>query len=162
MRMKQVGNKKDLMAVVVYNDESSASIPLGAPVCLSLSGTDDGLRVVLPSTGTDSYQTTFAMGVALSAIAAGTYGEAQVWGLCNNVKILRTRAASTDVFAHISIGALLKAESVSNCFVTAAANGASAFKPVAAIAQTLAVVASTLASSVNSSTVLAKAFIAMM
>lgn len=163
MRMKSVGNKRDIVAVVVYNDDSAA-IPAGTPVCLSLSGTDDGLRVVLPATGADVKQTTFGMGVLVTpnSLAVSQYGEAQVFGLCGAAKILRTRAASTDVFAHISVGALLKAESVSNCFQTVASNGASAFGPIAAIAQTLSVVASTAASTATGSTVLAKAFLRMM
>lgn len=162
MRFKQVGNKSDIVAVVIKNGESSATIPLGAPVCLTLNGTDDGLSVVLPSTGADVLQSSAAFGVALAAIAAGNYGEAQVFGFNSNTKLLRTRAASTDVFASIIQGALLKAESVSNCFVTVASNGASAFIPNAMLASTVAALATTAASTQVSTTQLVKAFLRMM
>lgn len=162
MRFKQNGNKLDIIAVVIKNGESSATIPLGAPVCLTLNGTDDGLSVVLPSTGADVKQSTFGLGVSLQALTTGQYGEAQMFGFANSVKLLRTRAASTDAFVSIAIGALLKAESVSNCFQTVASNGASAFVPVAAVAATIDSIASTAASSQTGYTQMCKAFLRMM
>lgn len=167
MRMKTVGNKRDIVAVVVYNDESSAAIPLGAPVVLSLSGTQDGLAVVLPSTAADKKQSTFGYGVSLGngaggSLSAGSFGEAQVFGLNSNVKLLRTRATSTDPYVSIDVGALLKAESVSNCFQTVASNGASAFIPNAAVAFSIASIASTAASTASGFTSTCVAFLRMM
>lgn len=162
MRFKSVGNKNDIVAVVVKNGESSSTIPLGAPVCLLVNGTDDGLAVVLPATGADVKQSTLGLGVALKALSAGDFGEAQMFGIANSVKLLRTRAASTDAFVSIAIGALLKAESVSNCFETVASNGASAFVPVAAVVATIAAIASTAASTQTGYTQMCKAFLRMM
>lgn len=164
MRMKQVGNKADIMAVVIRNSEATASIPLGTPVVMAVPTglATDGLDVVLPATATDVTQSSLGVGVALKAIAAGEYGEAQVFGLCQQVKILRTRGASTDAFASIISGLLLKAESVSNCFATVASNGASAFMPVAVLASTIASIASTAASTQTATTGFGKAFLRMM
>ena len=143
MRMKSVGNKRDLCAVVIYNDEATATIGLGQPVVMSLSGTKDGLGVVLPATAADVKQSTFGFGVSLGSYAPKTFGEAQVFGLCSNVQLLRTRANSTAAYAAIAVGALLVAESVNNSFQTVASNGASAFVPNAAVAFSIAAIAST-------------------
>lgn len=162
MRFKQNGNKRDLMAAVIYNDEASATIPLGAPVVLSLSGTQDGLGVVLPSTATDAKQSSLAFGVSLGSYAPKAFGEAQLFGLNNNVLLLRTRGASTDAFASVNSGALLKANSVSNAFETVASNGASAFIPAAIVASSIASIASTAASTATGATQLCSAMIRMM
>ena len=162
MRFKQNGNKRDIIACPIYNDEASATIGLGNAVVLSLSGTLDGVAVVLPATAGDTKQSTFGYGVSLGSYAPKAYGEAQVFGLCSNVMLLRTRAASTDVFASMLSGLLLKPESVSNAFVTAASNGASAFVPVAALAFNVPAIASTLASSANTTTSMCVAFLRMM
>jgi len=162
MRFKQNGNKRDLVAMCIYNDEASATIPLGAPVVLSLSGTQDGVAVVLPATAADKKQTTFGYGVSLGAYAIKTFGEAQVFGLCSNVMLMKTRATSTDPYVSLDVGVLLKAESVSNAFVTVASGGASAFMPVAAIAFSIAAVASTAASTATAYTSQCVAFLRMM
>lgn len=161
MRFKQNGNKKDIMAVVVYNNEASASIPVGAPVCLSFNGTQDGLGVVLPATAADVGQSTGAFGAAMGVIPAGQFGEAQVFG-AGNVKVMRTRAASSDTFAALANYSPLKAESTNNSFMTVATNGASAFIPVAFVAGSIAAVATTAASTQTMTTQLVQAFLRMM
>jgi len=166
MRFKQVGNKRDIVAVVIYNDDT-ANIPVGAPVVLSLSGTQDGLAVVLPSTATNKKQSTFAYGVCLGngagqSVTLSGFGEAQVFGLNSNVKLLRTRATSTDPYVSVDVGALLLAESVSNCFATVASNGASAFIPNAALAFSIASIASTAASTATGFTSYVVGFLRMM
>jgi len=168
MRMKSVGNKRDLMAVVIYNDEATNSIPVGAPVVMSYSGTQDGLAVVLPATAADVKQTSLGFGVCLGdgkggALLAKGYGEAQVFGHCPNVKLLRTRAASTDAFVSIIAGALLKAESVSNCFQTAASVGASVQMPAAVLASSISAAGSAISSqTILSVTQMVAAFLRMM
>ncbi len=162
MRFKQNGNKRDLVAVVIYNDEASAAIPLGAPVVLSFSGTQDGLGVVLPSTAADVLQSTGAFGVSMGAYAAKAFGEAQVFGACSNIKLMRTRADSTGTFAAIAAGALLKAESVNNSFQTVATNGASAFIPNAYVAVSMAAIATTAASTQTMTTQTCVGFLRMM
>jgi hypothetical protein len=97
MRFKQNGNKKDIVAVVVRNDEASASIPRGTPVTLVLDGTEDGVAVVLPSTAGDAKNGAFKYGIAVNTIAAGDYGESQVFGHCSYAILTRaTRAATSD------------------------------------------------------------------
>jgi len=161
MRFKQAGNKKDIVAVVVYNNEASSALAIGAPVCLSFNGTQDGLGVVLPATAADVGQSTGAFGVSLGAYAAGSYGEAQVFGACN-IRLMRTRAASTDTFAAIANYVPVKAESVNNSFQTVATNGASAFIPNAFVAGSLAAVATTAASTQTMQTYLVQGFLRMM
>lgn len=162
MRAKYVGNKADSISVNIKNAEASVTIPLGAPVVVVLNGTDDGLAVVLPSTATDALQTTFGYGVSLQALTTGQNGEAMVFGYCRNVKLLRTRASSTDPYVAIVQGALLKAESVSNCLASAATNGASAFGPQAGLAASIASISSTTASTAVGFTSMATAFLRMM
>ena len=161
MRFKQNGNKKDIVAVVIYNNEASADIPLGAPVCLSFNGTQDGLGVVLPATAADIGQSTGAFGASMGTYAAGKYGEAQVFGACN-VKVMRTRAASSDTFAALANYSPIKAESTNNSFMTVASNGASAFIPVGFVAGSIAAVATTAASTQTMTTQLVQCFLRMM
>src|SRR6185436_14861164 len=97
MRISTVGNKSDHVAIVVKNGEASASIPRGTPLVLALNGTDDGLAVVLPASATAQKAGTQQMGVALGTMAAGTTGEAIVYGIAPYAIITRaTRAASSD------------------------------------------------------------------
>jgi hypothetical protein len=135
---------------------------LGNAVVLSLSGTQDGLGIVLPATATAKKMSSLGFGVAMGSYAAKAYGEAQVFGLCSNVMLLRTRAASTDPFVSIDVGAVLIAESVSNAFVTGATVGASAYAPNAVIASSLAAIASTTASTATGFTSQCVAFLRMM
>ena len=161
MRIKQNGNKRDLICCTIYNDEATSTIALGNAVVMSLSGTQDGVAVVLPATAADKKQTTFGYGVSLGSYAPKAFGEAQLFGLCSNTMLMRTRAASTDSYVSLDVGVLLKAESVSNAFVTVASGGASAFMPAAAIAFSIAAVASTLASSATAYTSQCVAFLRM-
>ncbi len=162
MRMKVNGNKRDIVAVVIKNAEASATIPLGAPVCLAFNGTDDGLAVVLPATAADVGQSTGAFGASLGTYAVGVVGEAQVFGMCPNIKLMRTRAASSDTFAAIAAYVPIKAESVNNSFQTVATNGASAFIPVGFVAISIAAVATTAASTQTMTTQMATGFLRMM
>lgn len=106
MRMKTVGNKRDLLATVIHNAEASAYIQNGQPVCLLLSGGAggvDGIDVILPSTAhgiTAGLEFSTLYGVALVSSAAGIppggYGEAQVYGFCADVAFTQnTRSASS-------------------------------------------------------------------
>jgi hypothetical protein len=106
MRMKMNGNKRDLMATVIYNAETTASIKNGQPVCLYMTGNaggTDGLSVVLPSTAhnqNSGNEFDCLYGVALTnnpaGIPAGGYGEAQVFGFCADIAFTaETRSAAT-------------------------------------------------------------------
>lgn len=104
MRFKTNGNKRDGVYVVVKNAESSATIPMGSPVCLKdLNGTDDGVAVVLPATVDADGLSSLLMGVVVApgansspGIPPGGYGEAQVFGFCPSILMtINTRSAST-------------------------------------------------------------------
>jgi hypothetical protein len=115
MRFKMVGNKQDVAAVVVKNN-GTAAIGRGVPVFYQFNGTDDGLAVVIATTAAAAQQNCFA-GITLQTLAAnGGYGEAQIFGLCNYAKILKTaRAASTDSYTSssaIAIGDVLQINTV--------------------------------------------------
>lgn len=145
MRFKMVGNKRDTAAVVVRNAEASASIPAGTPVCLNLSGTDDGLGVILPS-GSAAKAHAGAFGVTLGAIDAGKYGECQVFGFCSTaIYLLGTRAASSDSWtstASVALGVLLNIDTINNAFSSSGGTLAkSAFLPMAVLAASVASVA---------------------
>ena len=100
--MKTVGSKRDAIYVVVRNADT-VSMPIGTPVCMNnLAGTGDGLDVVMPSTVAANGLQALLMGVIASpgasspGLAAGGYGEAQVWGFCPNILLtINTRSAST-------------------------------------------------------------------
>lgn len=167
MRFKQVGNKADIVAVVVHNGEASVAIPNGAPVCLELDGTNDGLDVVLPAT-IAANATGALFGVALGAIANGAYGEAQVFGFCNNLQLLAsTRAATTDSWSTNSFAnaLILCVDTVNNVFSTTGGTQAkSGFSPNAVMAQSLTVAgsASSTANALTANIVNVKAFLRLM
>ena len=133
MRMKTVGNKRDIMAPVIQNSEATATIKLGQPVCmyaLGGAGTNpDGIAVCLPSTAhTQNAGNEFQMlyGVALTNIASGIpvngYGEAQVFGFCADIAFTSaTRASSTaswSTIASMACWAPLTPETVGNGWTT--------------------------------------------
>ncbi len=142
MRFKQVGNKRDLIAVVIKNNDT-VQINAGQPVVIQMDG--DGVDVVLPSTaGALNLVLGLKYGVNLRNAAVGAYSEAIVFGFCNSLTLLRqTRASSTNVWATEaarSIGEMLTVDTVNNLFVT---GGVSTFAVVsastAAAAQTLTI-----------------------
>jgi hypothetical protein len=170
MRMKTVGNKRDIVALVVRNN-SGASMPAGTPVNLELSGTNDGLDVILPSASAAKADV-LPFGVVLAAIADQQYGEAQVFGFCQNIVLLRqTRAASTDAFSSdangfSALGVLLNVDTVNNAFSTSGGTMAkSGFLPFAVLAATVGSWASSASATSDSRTaitVASKAFLRMM
>lgn len=161
MRMKQVGNKADIMAVVIRNAEASATIPLGTPVVLSSNGTNDGLDVVLPSTAGASKMHSLAYGVTIGAVASGGYGEAQIFGMHGSVVLTRqTRPTSTDTWnsnASLASYILLNVESVANGFATGATLASTNFLPFAVLAQSLASYASSASSTADTRTAITAA-----
>lgn len=167
MRFKQNGNKLDTAFVVVKSDEASASIPQGAPVCLVMDGTDDGLAVILPS-GSAAKTHAYAFGVATKAIAAGEFGEAQVFGFVQKTVILqKTRAASTDDWSAstLSLGVMLNVDTVNNAFSTSGGTLAkTAYLPFAVLAESTvgASSASATSDSRTAITALMKTFVRML
>lgn len=168
MRMKQVGNKLDLLAVVVRNADTS-TIPLGTPVCLNMNGTNDGLDVVLPSTGGATKAHAFAYGVVISpstpnqqGIPVNGYGEAQIFGFCQNAVLTRqTRSASTVSWnseGSIASYVLLVIDTSANGFSTSGGTQAStAYLPFAILQGSLASYASSTSSTADTRTAITAA-----
>jgi hypothetical protein len=168
--MKTVGNKRDIMAVVVRNN-SGGTIAAGTPVALEFSGTNDGLDVVLPSSSAAKADVG-GFGVVLNAIADQQFGEAQVFGFCQSISLLRqTRAATTDAFSSNSDGisavpGVLCIDTVNNAFSTTGGTLAkSGFLPFAVLVASIASWASSASATSDTRTaitVAAKAFLRMM
>ena len=142
MRMKLVGNKLDIAAAVIKSGEASASIPRGTPICLTLSGTNDGLLAILPS-GSAAKSHALAFGVALADVAAGAFGESQVFGFCSYAVLLRsTRAASSDSFSDVvshPLACLLNIDTINNAFSTSGGTLAkTSYLPMAVLGESLA------------------------
>lgn len=101
MRIKQVGNKADTAFIVVRNS-LSRDIPLGAPVFFTMNGTNDGLDVI-DANGAAGAKQEFLAGIAAGIIPANQIGEAQVFGICQNTRVVTiTRAASTDTYNSVT------------------------------------------------------------
>lgn len=129
MRFKTVGNKVDKAFIVVRNPSSTVSIPIGAPCYFTMAAT--GLTNTPPSIGVDVQNVASAAGVGQSffagvvdtsqqygagnaALGPGYYGEAQVWGFVQSLRLVaQTRASSSASFSTASgaIGDLLQPQS---------------------------------------------------
>jgi hypothetical protein len=125
MRNRQVGNKADLIAVVVHNADT-VSIPAGSPVVLNGNGTNDGLDVVLPATsGALLNILGGSHGITTKTLAVGDYGDAIVYGFHPSVTLeINSRAnsgASWSTQAAFSGGQFLSIDTVANLLVTYAA-----------------------------------------
>jgi hypothetical protein len=170
MRFKQVGNKADGVSVVVKSAESASTIPAGTPLVLAMNGTDDGLAVLLPSAAGNIKTGAFPYGVTQSAITAGAYGEAVVFGIVSNAVLVRgTRAASTDSWTSsdsFASGCILMVGTVNNAFIsTVASLAASSFAPIAVLAQSqvsFAASASAATDTRTANTVAVKVFVRML
>lgn len=179
MNTPTVGFRKagEMVTAPVRND-SGATITLGSPVTLDLAGTEDGLRVFLPSDGgSQALSDMFFYGVALTDIPDGTIGDVQLFGVCQKVILRRaTRSeASTGVnwvgSTSIAKGVLLSLDTVNDIFSTAAGSATvgettvtyvNSRRPFAFLAQDVASFASTdsvATSNGTALTVYAKAFV---
>jgi hypothetical protein len=136
----------------VHNDEASLDIGAGQPCCFNFDGTDNGLAVVLPVTGTVAKHTTGLAGIANNAIAAGEKGTVQVYGPHDAVKLIKiTRATSTDPYVSkpaIAIGDILQIQPLGNGVER---NGAGAVAKFMAYAVAMEVVASNASSASTTS-----------
>jgi hypothetical protein len=164
------GNKPDKLAVNIKNADT-VTIPAGAPVCMIVNGTDDGIAVVLPSNAAGK-AFSFLYGVNLSALPVGQQGEAQVFGFVNNLILIRQTRAGTSGASSWAAGATvtdplaLVVDSVGNGFITSGtALAQTSILPFAYLAQTLASYAASATSTSDtrtSLTTLVKAFVRML
>lgn len=114
------------------------TIPQGTPLCLNLSsvpqptvysnglpaGWEDGLQVVLPSTGGFIGSQLFFYGVAAGPIIAQQLGETVMFGVCQAAVVRGTRSATTAPWASGASAAVasnfLVVDTANNAFITAA------------------------------------------
>ena len=142
MRTKLIeSNKPEKYIHNVRNVDTSpaaATIPQGTPLCLNLSATpqptvysnglpagwEDGLQVVLPSTGGFVGAQLFFYGVAAGPILAQQLGETVMFGVCQAAVARGTRSATTASWASGASVAVasnfLVVDTTNNCFITAA------------------------------------------
>lgn len=142
MRLPTLGAKYQTAIVQVKNADT-AVIPNGTPVCLAFNGTDDGLAVVLPSTGGTAKATTLFAGVveftgtsAGTGLPVGSIGDAFFFGMVTNAKVLVVTRSATSAawpsYAAIAIGDGLGVETVNNCFTDLLTGAQSAYAALAA------------------------------
>lgn len=170
MRIKSVGNKSDSVIVSIKSGEASASIPRGTPVVLSLSGTDDGLAVVLPATAGAQKSGTMMLGVSLQTLAASALGESIVYGIAPYAIITRaTRAASSDSWSASASHSnfwVLALDTLNNAFLPQASSLlTNTFVPQAALVDSMAAIAASATATSDTRTVLttsARVFVRMM
>jgi hypothetical protein len=172
MNFQMLGSAKNQNLVIGVLNEDTVSIPAGSPVCYKMSGTNDGLGVVLPAQAGAGASSAIC-GIVPVSIAVGEKGTAVAYGIIYNAKlVLQTRAATTDSFASLASIAkfsLLLVDSAGNRMQSAASVAQTGYLPHAFIAQTVASQASSASGAVTSafSTATAvyttvKAFVRMM
>lgn len=106
MRFQTLGNKPGAAVEQIFSAETTVTIKKGSPVFLNLNGTEDGLRVVSAESFTIAKHAVF-FGLALADIAPLTFGESIMYGFYAYCRWrYTTRAASTDVWASYSAGAI--------------------------------------------------------
>jgi len=144
MRTKLIeSNKPEKYIHNVRNVDTStaaATIPAGTPLVLNLSSTpqpatytnslpagwEDGLQVVLPSTGGFTGSQLFFYGVAVGPIIFQQLGETMMQGVCLASVVRSTRAGTTGTnswTAGASVAAsgnFLVIDTLNNCFITQA------------------------------------------
>jgi hypothetical protein len=120
MRFKTVGNKVDKAFVVVRNPSSTVTIPFGAPCYFTMTATGQlGVDVQNCNSAAGVGQNFFAgvvsdggqAGAGALGLGPGLYGEAQVFGFVQSLRIIaQTRASSSASFSTASgaIGDILK------------------------------------------------------
>ena len=137
------GKPEDLVHVV--KNSESVVIPCGSPCVYAMSGTDDGLSVVLPSSSAAAKVSAFFAGVAVKEIPVGKLENVQVYGFNRKTLVYRgSRAASTDAwptFAAFALGDILQINTVANAFASSGAGSALALQHIAVVAETFASVA---------------------
>lgn len=144
MRMKTVGNKREILAGVFFNNDT-VTINEGEPIAFSFgtaTNYSDGLNCQsLTTAGAGAYAE--AYGVALGTVAPNGYGEAIVFGYCGYVLVnVLTRSATSAVWpstASIQSGAVLQLDTLNNCFsVFSSSHPQTNFQPFAIMLDTIA------------------------
>lgn len=177
MRVKTLGADKperDFRSCIF-----AEAVSRGQPVVLRGNGTQDGVAVVLPSSGSAATVFSLLYGVATRDYAANEPGEVQCYGVCEAIALFRqTRSATTADWSSASsipsYGVFL-VDSTVNCFTNAGTQGATGAAstfgtftsplPFVVGLQTLAAAASTASATSDTRTRIAtyvKAFLRLM
>lgn len=179
MKFQSLGNKPTFIDDFVRNDEASAALTVGKPVCFSFDGAEDGLGVVYPSTVNDAQliHLYFAGIVTDLSVPVGNVGNARRYGVCLQTVITRaTRSATSGGASWSSVTSLAKGQflgfdTVNNNLLTIAstlavpATDSSALSltlPYLFLAETVASIAASATATTDSRTVLtvaAKVFV---
>lgn len=110
------GKAEDIVHAV--KNAELVTITAGVPVIFAMTGTDDGLGVVLPSSSTAAKIASFAAGITTRSMASGQLGEVQVYGFNRKTLVARaTRANSTSdwpTMAALALGVTLGIDSAFN------------------------------------------------
>jgi hypothetical protein len=106
MRFKYAGNKYDIGAVVIKNNDTVV-LKNGAPVILDFGATTEKGAQVKTSNSLALVEHANFFGIALSDIAVNAYGEAQVFGYNAIARtVLTTRTATNATWASIAAGSI--------------------------------------------------------
>lgn len=128
--------------LIVRNDEASATISKGQPVCFNMDGSREGKDVVLPGSLAAATANGFFAGIALENIASQQSGKVQCRGVIQSVRVvLMTRAATTDGWASYpayAVGDVLILNTVGNAMSRSTAGAATIVAPQCVAMQTLA------------------------
>lgn len=122
MRYQTLGDKPAFIDDFVRNSESS-SLVAGTPVVYEVDGTEDGLSVEKPSSGSATLTRLFPAGIVVDTIGAGRIGNVRRYGFIDATYVVRTRAATTDswsTYASQAIGAVFAINTVNDALSTQA------------------------------------------
>lgn len=137
MRVGTIGKDKAERNFIVVENNDVVVMPIGTPAIFKMDGTNDGLRVVMPSTAGAAKSATLLAGVINGMQPDGAIGigqETQIAGICNYTLVAFTRAASTNTWPAqtYAIGDGLSVDTVNNAFAWASA-GTSHGTPLPAV-----------------------------
>lgn len=116
MRYQTLGDKAPFIDDFVRNSETTALVP-GTPVIMEVDGTEDGLSVELPASGSATLSRLFPAGIVTDTINAGRVGNVRRYGFIDATYICRTRAATSDSFstyAALAVGVVFSIHTVMN------------------------------------------------
>ena len=108
MRFQTLGGKRQFGSATVRSSESSVTIKKGAPIFWKSDASASAMGVSVKSAESlAAAEEGFFAGMALQDINPSQMGDAYCYGLLEDVRVqLASRAASTDVWASYSAGAL--------------------------------------------------------
>ena len=116
MRYQTLGDKAPFIDDFVRNSETT-TLAAGTPVTFEVDGTEDGLSVELPASGSATLARLFPAGIVVDAIKAGRVGNVRKYGFVNASYVVRTRTASGEswsTYASLAQGVVFDVNTVNN------------------------------------------------